>query len=35
MQNDKRAALNTRRGGAAEMKGTKRPYGLQNAKSSF
>jgi hypothetical protein len=35
MQEDKRAALNARRGGGAEMKGTKRSYALQNAKSSL
>ena len=33
MQKDKLAALNTRRGGVAEMKGKKRPCGLQNAES--
>jgi hypothetical protein len=32
---DKLAALNTRRGGVAEMKGNKRPYDLQNAKCSL
>jgi hypothetical protein len=32
MQKDKLAAMNTRRGGSAEMKGKKRPYDLQNAK---
>ena len=35
MQKDKLAAMNTRRGGSAEMKGKKRPYDLQNAKCSF
>ena len=32
MQKDKRAALNARRGGSAEMEGKKRPYDLQNVK---
>jgi hypothetical protein len=34
MQKDKLAAMNTRRGGIAEMKGKKRPYDFQNAESS-
>jgi hypothetical protein len=33
MQKDKHAAMNIRRGGVAEMKGKKRPCGLQNAES--
>jgi hypothetical protein len=32
MQSDKRAALNGRRGGIAEMQGKKPPCGLQNPK---
>ena len=35
MHKDKLAALNTRRGGVAEMKGKKRPYYLQIAKCSL
>ena len=35
MQEDKRAAMNGRRGGIAEMKGKKRPHDLQNAESSL
>jgi len=35
MQKDKSAAMNTRRGGTAQMKGKKRPCDLQNAKSSL
>ena len=35
MQKDKLVAMSTRRSGIAEMKGKKRPYGLQNAKSSL
>ena len=34
-QEDKRAAMNGRRGGIAETKGKKRPHDLQNAKSSL
>ena len=34
-QKDKLVAMSTRRGGIAEMKGKKRPYDLQNAKSSL
>ena len=34
MQNDKRAALSTRRGGITEMKGKKQPCDLQNTKNS-
>ena len=32
MQSDKHTALNGRRGGIAEMRGKKRPCGLQNPK---
>jgi hypothetical protein len=35
MQKDKLAAMNTRRGGIAEMKSKKRAYDLQNAKRSL
>ena len=35
MHSDKRAALNTRRGGIAETKGRKRPCDLPNAKRSL
>jgi hypothetical protein len=35
MQKDKSAAMNTRRGGTAQMKNKKRPCDLQNAKSSL
>ena len=35
MQKDKLAAMNTRRGGIAEMKAKKRAYDLQNAKRSL
>ena len=33
MQKDKHATMNIRRDGVAEMKGKKRPCGLQNAES--
>ena len=35
MQKDKLAAMNTRRGGIAEMKGKKRAYDVQDAKRSL
>jgi hypothetical protein len=35
MQSDKRAAMNIRRSGIAEMKGKERPYDLQNIQGSL